>query len=112
MADSSLPGAVGGAERRIAPRYSCDFGIAIEWGAAILQGAVKDISPEGMFIEMQAPLWVGARFAAQLALEKPVTVDCVVRRVEPRRGIGTTFLTLHESGQTAVNSILRHLASA
>ena len=112
MKDSAVLGAVGGVERRISPRYSCDIDIAIEWGATVLQGAVKDISPGGMFIALQSPLWVGARFAAQLSLEKPVTVDCVVRRVEPRRGMGATFLALHDSGQAAVKSALERLASA
>ena len=80
--------AVARPERRQSQRRSCDFEIDIEWGAASLKGRVRELSGEGMFIELANPLWIGASFAATLALKNPVKVDCVVRRVIPRQGHG------------------------
>ena len=71
---------------------------------------VREISIEGMFVELSEPLWIGARFAAQMALDKPVDLDCVVCRVEPRRGMGLTFAASQESGRAAISSLLKRLA--
>ena len=99
-------------ERRRSVRYPCGFNIAIEWGAAVLSGAGNQISDEGMFVEMDSPLWVGAQFAAQLALDEPVTLDCVVCRVEPRRGMALTYTASQENSRAAVSSLLKRLAAS
>ena len=86
-------------ERRWAPRYSFHAELEIEWGSALIRGRTRDISSNGMFIESLDPLWVGAGFTARLGLEKPVKVDCFVKRVEPGRGMGVTVKVPEEQQQ-------------
>src|SRR5258707_12435622 len=74
-------------ERRWATRYSFRAELEIEWGSAVLRGKTRDISSNGMFIESSDTLWVGAGFTARLALDRPVQMDCSVKRVEPGRGM-------------------------
>src|SRR3984893_13312841 len=83
--------AVARPDRRQSQRRSCDFEIDIEWGAASLKGRVRELSGEGMFIELADPLWIGASVAATLVLKNPVRVDCVVRRVTPRQGMAVSY---------------------
>src|ERR1700738_1476556 len=77
-------------ERRWAPRYSFRAELEIEWGSALLRAKTRDISASGMFIESSDTLWVGAGFTARLALDRPVKLDCSVKRVEPGRGMAVT----------------------
>src|SRR5882762_6047127 len=77
-------------ERRWATRYSFRAELEIEWGSAVLRGKTRDISSNGMFIESSDTLWVGAGFTARLALDRPVQMDCSVKRVEPGRGMAVT----------------------
>jgi len=77
-------------ERRWAPRYLFRAGLEIEWGSAVLRGNTRDISANGMFIEVPDTLWVGAGFTANLQLDRPVKVVCSVKRVEPGRGMGVS----------------------
>jgi len=72
-------------ERRWAPRYSLRADLEIEWGSAVLRGSTRDISSSGMFIEAVDPLWLGAGFTARLTLDRPVRLNCFVKR----RGAGT-----------------------
>jgi hypothetical protein len=95
------------AERRYTQRFACDLEITIEWGAAALRGRVRDISTEGMFVELDSPLWIGARFAAELCLREPIRIECVVRRVQPRRGMALTYVTPAESSRAAVESLMQ-----
>jgi len=111
MSDPQDASTTAAMNRRRSARYPCGLNIAIEWGAAVLVGAVKDISAEGMFVEISAPLWVGARFAAQLALDESVSLDCAVRRVEPHRGMALTYTAVQESGRSAISLLLNRLAA-
>ena len=78
-------------ERRWAQRYSFRAELEIEWGSAVLRAKTRDISTSGMFIESADTLWVGAGFTARLALDnRPVQMDCSVKRVEPGRGMAVT----------------------
>lgn len=86
-------------ERRWAPRYSFHAELEIEWGSALIRGRTRDISSNGMFIESADPLWVGAGFTARLGLERPVKVDCFVKRVEPGRGMGVAVVVPEEQQQ-------------
>jgi hypothetical protein len=106
---SESPAAAGGRERRIAPRYSYDAQLEIEWGSAKLPGRVRDISPGGMFIEMEDPLWLGARFAATWSLEIPLQIECEVRRVEPTRGVGVAFTIPDPAGRERMATLLESL---
>jgi PilZ domain len=84
-------------DRRWAPRYAFRANLEIEWGSAVLRASTRDISSNGMFIESPDPLWIGAGFTARLVLDRPVKVDCSVRRIEPGLGMGVA-VTLSEGG--------------
>src|ERR1051325_1874287 len=73
-------------ERRWAPRYEFRAGLEIEWGSAVLRGSTRDISSNGMFIEVPDTLWVGAGFTARLHLPQPETRS-VVPNGAPSAGI-------------------------
>ncbi|GAC1668665.1 MAG: hypothetical protein NVS9B4_24600 [Candidatus Acidiferrum sp.] len=78
-------------ERRWAQRYAFCTELEIEWGSALLRARTRDVSTNGMFIETADTLWLGAGFTAQMHLDRrPLKVDCVVKRVEPGRGMGVT----------------------
>jgi hypothetical protein len=77
-------------ERRWAPRYSFRAELEIEWGSAVLHGSTRDISANGMFIESPDTLWIGAGFTALLNLDRPMKLDCSVKRIEPGRGMGVS----------------------
>jgi hypothetical protein len=87
-------------ERRWAPRYSFRARLEIEWGSAVLRASTRDVSTSGMFIESADPLWIGAGFSASLQLDRPVRVDCRVRRIEPGLGMGVTVSFPQEQQQT------------
>jgi hypothetical protein len=70
--------------------------LEIEWGSSRLVGVVRDIGPQGLFVLMTQPLWIGASFSARLMLNPPLDLKCTVRRVEPGTGIGVTFDKLDE----------------
>lgn len=89
-------------DRRVSNRFSCDIRITMNWGGAVLDGRVVDISEKGMFVEIDKPLWIGAGFTAQLALETPVQIDCVVCRVEPFRGMALTYSVPSQTGRDAL----------
>jgi hypothetical protein len=98
-------------ERRWAPRYAFRANLEIEWGSAVLRGSTRDISSNGMFIESNDTLWVGAGFTARLALERPVKVDCFVKRVEPGHGMGVTVTMTEEPHQQRYQDLLASLSN-
>ena len=95
-------------ERRWAPRYSFRANLEIEWGSAVLRGNTRDISSNGMFIEVPDTLWIGAGFTARLHLPQPLKLDCLVKRVEPGSGMGVS-VALAESEKKAYNDLLSSL---
>jgi hypothetical protein len=97
-------------ERRWAPRYLFRADLEIEWGSAVLRGSTHDISANGMFIESADPLWVGAGFTARLALEKPLKIDCFVKRVEPGRGMGVAVSVAEQPHQQRYQELLSLLS--
>jgi hypothetical protein len=96
-------------ERRWATRYAFRAELEIEWGSAVLRGKTRDISANGMFIESADPLWVGAGFTARLALERPVQLDCSVKRVEPGRGMAVTVTAPGEQHQQRYQDLIASL---
>ena len=88
-------------ERRWAQRYSFRASLEIEWGSAVLRGSTRDISSNGMFIEVPDTLWVGAGFTARLHIPQAVKLDCLVKRVEPGQGMGVS-VSLHETASKKV----------
>jgi len=99
-------------ERRWAPRYLFRAPLEIEWGSAVLRGNTRDISSNGMLIESADPLWVGAGFTAKIELDRPVTIDCFVKRVEPGRGMGVVVNVPDQAQQQRFHDLLHSLSSA
>ena len=97
-------------ERRWAPRYSFRADLEIEWGSAVLRGNTRDISANGMFIEAVDPLWLGAGFTARLALNRPVKLDCFVKRIEPGRGMGVSMAVSESESQKLFEDLLSSLS--
>jgi hypothetical protein len=97
-------------ERRRAPRYRYQAVLEIEWGSARLNARTRDISEGGMFIEADDVLWVGAGFRARLAVDRPLWMDCSVRRVEPGLGMGVTFEIREDQSQRTYQDLLTKLA--
>ena len=102
--DASAP-----TERRQFNRRRLVGTIEIEWGSSILTGLVRDIGPQGLFVEITPPLWVGATFLARLAVDPPLQLNCTVRRVEPGSGIAVTFELPEESGKVQLATLLAQL---
>lgn len=98
-------------ERRWAPRYSFRANLEIEWGSAVLRASTRDISSNGMFIESNDPLWVGAGFTALLTLDRPVKVDCFVKRIEPGLGMGVAVTLREEQHEKRYQDLLASLSS-
>jgi len=98
-------------ERRWARRYSFRANLEIEWGSAVLRASTLDISSNGMFIESNDPLWVGAGFTAHLVLDRPVKVDCFVKRIEPGRGMGVAVTLREEQHEKRYQDLLVSLSS-
>jgi len=97
-------------ERRWAPRYAFRADLEIEWGSAVLRGSTRDISSNGMFIEAPDTLWVGAGFIARLNLPRPVLLNCLVKRVEPGRGMGVTVAVSETESQMLYHNLLSSLS--
>ena len=85
--------------RRKSLKYKFDGALAIRWGGAVLSGRVREIGPDGMFIEIANPLCIGAAFSAQLVAQKPMLFECVVRWVEPSRGMGVSIVAPGAEGR-------------
>jgi hypothetical protein len=98
-------------DRRWAPRYSFRADLEIEWGSAVLRGSTRDISSSGMFIEAVDPLWVGAGFTARLGLERPVRLECFVKRIEPGRGMGVAVSASEAESQKLFEQLLSSLSN-
>jgi hypothetical protein len=96
-------------ERRWAPRYAFRAGLEIEWGSAVLRGSTRDISSNGMFIESPDTLWVGAGFTARLHLPQPVKLNCLVKRIEPGRGMGVSVAVSETEHQKLFQDLLASL---
>ena len=77
-------------ERRASARYEFSAEIEIEWCGKKIWGRVRNVSRHGMFIELPDVPVVNAAFPASLALNQPLRMECVVRRVVPGHGLGVT----------------------
>lgn len=93
-------------DRRAASRYEFRADIEIEWGSRKLWGRVRDISRTGMFIEVATLDERCERFTARLALNVPLRVECVVRRVVPGCGAGVTISIPEEEGRARYDALL------
>lgn len=98
-------------ERRWAPRYPFRTDLEIEWGSAVLRGKTRDISANGIFVESADTLWVGAGFTARLSLDRPVKMDCMVKRVEPGQGMALAVSLREAQHQQRYHDLLSSLCS-
>ena len=99
-------------ERRRSPRYPYQAALEIEWGSARLRARTRDISESGMFIEADDVLWVGAGFRAKLAVDRPLWMECSVKRVEPGMGMGVTVEVTEDQSQRHYRDLLAKLAES
>ena len=99
-------------DRRRYPRYPYKAVLEIEWGSARLRARTRDISESGMFIESEDVLWVGAGFRARLSTDRPMWLECYVKRVEPGKGMGVTVLLPEGRSQEHYQDLLAKLAAS
>lgn len=97
-------------ERRKSLRYKFDGLVGIGLGDNMVNSHVRNMGRDGMFIEMPSPLSIGTVFTAQLALKAPVLIKCVVRRVEPGRGMGVSIVAPGTEGRKRLAAFLDTLA--
>ena len=108
---STMPGAARmQIERRSSRRYRFDAGLEMQWGSAALSARVRDISAGGVLADIADPLWIGASFEAVLALDDPLPVQCVVRRVLPSHGMGLTYIVTDPPVRQRLSALLKSLA--
>jgi len=74
--------------RREFARYHFQVPAEIAWQSRKIWGRVTDVSRGGLFIEMTDPPCLGAHFVLNVALNVPLRINCIVRRVVAGRGIG------------------------
>ena len=72
-------------------RYEFHVDAEIMRDSKTMWGRVTNISQRGMFIEVADPPGVGVSFTVRLALNVPLQLECVVRRVAANRGIGVAL---------------------
>jgi hypothetical protein len=65
-----------------------------------------------MFIEAMDPLWIGAGFTARLNLERPLKLDCFVKRIEPGHGMGVAVAVAESDSQQLFHDLLSTLSGS
>ena len=108
-ADKTADKSAAKAERRQFQRRKFRGKLEMEWGSIVLTGDVRDIAPQGLFVDLVPPLWVGAAFRARLMVNPVLVLDCTVVRVEPGKGMGVTFEVTKESGKAQLEALLESL---
>jgi hypothetical protein len=96
--------------KRKSLKYKFDEAVTIRLGGDVLSGRVREISHDEMFIEIANLLCIGAAFSAQLVAQKPILLECVVRWVEPRRGMGVRIVAPGAEGRKRFAALLDRLS--
>ena len=99
-------------ERRKYPRYRFDAAMKFNWGATERAARVRVIGQGGMEVELANPLWVGARFSAELAVDPPVRLACEVRYLVPGHSMGLSVAVPEETDRQRFKALLSQLADA
>lgn len=99
-----------GVHGRIYPRYRFSVKADVASDSMRRRGCVSNISRGGMFIQLAEPPPVNTHFSAYLALDKPLRVDCIVRRVVPGLGVGVTITISEEEGRRRFEGLLLALS--
>ena len=56
-------------------------------------------------------LWVGAGFTARLTLERTVSLNCFVKRIEPGKGMGVSVAVSEPESQKLYENLLSSLST-
>jgi PilZ domain len=96
-------------ERRLLPRYRFYLDIEIAWQSKVLRGRASDFSEDGMFIELRDRVVLSTCFSGRLALDAPLHVECVVRRIDHGKGIGVSIVIPDEENKIRYRALLRAL---
>jgi hypothetical protein len=59
-----------------------------------------------MFIELHEEILLNAAFSGNLALNNPLRVECVVRRIEARSGVGVTITIPEAAARKRFDALL------
>jgi hypothetical protein len=95
--------------RREFARYQFHVNAEITWRSKVW-GRVTDISRGGMFIEVADPPGLGASLTVRLALNVPLRLECVVRRIVPDQGVGVT-ISVGKRAQKRFDALLLALST-
>ena len=93
-------------DRRSAARYQFSADIEIHWCSKKVWGRVRNVSRNGMFIELPDQPVLNAAFSANLALNEPLRVECVVGSIVPQRGVGVSISFPEEQASTRFAALL------
>lgn len=99
-----------GGDRRKSARYEFSASVEIEWCSKKYWGRVRNISRHGMFIELPDLPVGSAAFSANLALNKPLRIECVVRRTIPGHGIGVAVTLTSQESRVRYDALLKALS--
>jgi hypothetical protein len=91
-------------------RFQFEVNTEVAWQSRKSWARVTDISRTGLFIEMAETPAPGAYFSVSLALNLPLKLDCIVRRVVPRHGIGVA-LSVPEQSKKRFEALLLALSA-
>jgi hypothetical protein len=95
--------------RRQFDRFQFEVNAEVSWRSGKSWGRLTDISRSGLFIEMAEAPPPGAHFSVSLALNLPLKLTCIVRRVVPGHGIGVA-LSVPEQSKKRFEALLLALS--
>lgn len=75
-----------------------------------MEATLRDISLSGMYLETPEPLWARAQFSAQLMLPETIRVECIVRRVDPGKGMVVEFTQVTQEAKMNLTHLIWKLA--
>lgn len=99
-------------ERRKYPRYRFDAAMKFKWGTTERDAYVRVIGAGGMEVELADPLWVGARFSAELAANPPIRMACEVHYIVPGHSMGVSLVVSEEEDRQRFKALLSELAES
>src|SRR5260370_34917843 len=77
-------------DRRATPRYQFQVDIEIAWNSKTVCGRVRNISRQGMFIELDNPPKPAAKFSANLSLNVPLEAIGLRHNSAPHSGLAVS----------------------
>ncbi len=102
-------------EKRGNPRFPCSGGISIRTAAAMfaMHGEAKDISWQGIYVELMTPLPPKTHVTLNMTIEGiGLEVKGVVRTCYPMVGMGICFSTVSDQDREKIALILKKIQQA